>query len=155
MTVAAETVRALDDVIARQSALAQSLLATLEQEREALAALDTESIDAAGTTKLERLGEMETLESERVALLDMHDLDSSAFADIDSEGSLAPAWNQLLQLLKQCRLLNESNGALVASQRRHVQQALTLLSGHALDQNVYGPDGMTLNPGQTTTIATA
>jgi flagellar biosynthesis/type III secretory pathway chaperone len=63
MTSVGKTVPALDDVIARQMAVAQSLFGTLEQERDALAALDTEAIDAVGTDKLARLAEMETLES--------------------------------------------------------------------------------------------
>jgi flagella synthesis protein FlgN len=87
--------------------------------------------------------------------MEMHDLEPSDLATLDAGGTLDPAWQQLLQLLKRCRLINESNGALVASQRRHVQQALTLLSGHALEEDIYGPDGMTLNTGRTTTIATA
>lgn len=155
MTASGETVQVLADVIARQLDAAHSLLATLERERTALTALDAEAIDAAGTAKLAQLREIEALESDRTTLLEMYDVEPESFTGLDGSGDLATAWQRLLQLLKRCRLLNESNGALVALQRRQVQQALTLLSGAAPEAEIYGPDGMTLDPGRTTTIATA
>lgn len=150
-----EIARATNDVIARQFEVAQSLLAALEQERTALAALDTEAVDAAGTDKVARLEEMEELESERRALIEVDDFDAATPDDADPDNPLGATWTRLLELLKRCRLLNESNGALVAQQRRHVQQALTLLSGGTAEGDVYGPDGMKPNPGRATTIATA
>jgi flagellar biosynthesis/type III secretory pathway chaperone len=155
MSALAETARAVDEVISGQFDLGRSLLATLEDENGALTSLDSEAIDAAGTKKLEQLRQLEALEHERTMLFDMHDIAANDFIALDGGGVLDGRWRQLLELLSRCRSLNETNGALVASQRRHVERALGLLYGTSTDAGVYDADGFTRGPGRGVSITTA
>ncbi len=51
------------------------------------------------------------------------------------------AWLQLLDLARQAKGLNETNGQLIAIHLRHNQQALAVLMAAADQAMTYGPDG--------------
>lgn len=155
MTAAAQIIEALDPVVALQHEFAQTLLVTLEKERDALISIDSESIETIGKRKLEQLAELEALEIKRQTLAKTHEVVLSDWVTDNPDSTLANQWKELLQLLDRCRFLNESNGALVALQRQHVQQALGFIYGQTQDGGVYDADGMQPNHTRTTTIATA
>jgi flagellar biosynthesis/type III secretory pathway chaperone len=117
--------------------------------------MDSEAIDAAGAAKLKQLGELEALEHDRAALLDMQAINPDDLTGLEAQGDLQSRWQELLKLLARCRSLNETNGALAASQRRHVEKALGLLYGTSAGAGTYNADGMAKSPAPSASIATA
>lgn len=55
------------------------------------------------------------------------------------------AWQQLTDLSRQCRSLNEQNGASIELLTRHTQRSIQILRGRSLLTTTYGPDGCTRN----------
>ena len=57
-------------------------------------------------------------------------------------------WEDLLDLARSAKRLNEQNGALINLNLQHNQQALAVLRGAANQTlDLYGPDGQTYSPG--------
>ena len=52
-------------------------------------------------------------------------------------------WQQILSVSKQCRLLNEKNGASINLLAQHTQRALHILKGKSQQVTTYGSDGST------------
>ncbi len=52
-------------------------------------------------------------------------------------------WKKIISLSKQCRLLNEKNGASINLLAQHTQRALHILKGKSQQATTYGPDGST------------
>lgn len=52
-----------------------------------------------------------------------------------------PLWARLIQLAEQAERMNRTNGELIQVKLRLNQQALSILTGAAIQGNVYGPDG--------------
>ncbi|MCF6252938.1 MAG: flagellar protein FlgN [Methylococcaceae bacterium] len=52
-------------------------------------------------------------------------------------------WTKIISLSKQCRLLNEKNGASINLLAQHTQRALHILKGKSQQATTYGPDGST------------
>lgn len=61
--------------------------------------------------------------------------------DPDGRHGLAKSWVMLLDLAKEAQHLNQLNGAMIAVQLKHNQQALTILQEAAKQNTLYGPDG--------------
>lgn len=136
-------------LLSREIELARQLLNALEQEHDALEQHSASAIQAALELKTERLAQFERSETERRRALSSLDIADNRgaidayFADQAKEmPALAQLWTELLDLAEACRRQNQSNGALVDTQRRHVQRALDILRGEP-DATTYGPDGDT------------
>jgi len=54
-------------------------------------------------------------------------------------------WKEILSTSKQCRELNERNGASINLLAQHTQRALQILKGKSQQATTYGPDGSTYN----------
>ncbi len=54
-------------------------------------------------------------------------------------------WNQIIDLSKQCKLLNEKNGASINLLAQHTQRTLQVIKGKSTLATTYGPDGSTHN----------
>lgn len=114
-----------------QQAVTQ-LLHTLETEREALVANDSEALNQAGTRKQALMQQLEQLDAERRQLAHEHPAGATR---------LQPAWTQILQSLRQCQQLNLRNGSTVGQRLNQVREALSILTGHAGENGLYGPGG--------------
>ena len=52
-------------------------------------------------------------------------------------------WKEIISISKQCRLLNEKNGASINLLAQHTQRSLHILKGKSQQATTYGPDGST------------
>lgn len=104
------------------TALAAALgrvLGALELERASLTARDAEGLSRACEAKTEALAEAARL----------------------AAAGLAGETDELRELARRCRDLNEANGILIRGQRRQVDGALRILLGAGAGTELYGRDG--------------
>ena len=52
-------------------------------------------------------------------------------------------WKEIISISKQCRILNEKNGASINLLAQHTQRSLQILKGKSQQATTYGPDGST------------
>ena len=110
-----------------------ALHANLIDERMALDQADTSALEIVGRAKGKLIDHIEKLDVERRQLSNASGIDSLA----------DPRWSMTMDLLVECRRLNEINGRIVAQRMSHVRQALALLAGDAPGGSTYGPQGTT------------
>ncbi len=68
--------------------------------------------------------------------------------DPQGRSGVARAWQELLDMARSAKGLNEQNGGLINLHLQHNQQALAVLRGAATQTtNLYGPDGHAYSPG--------
>lgn len=130
---------------AEQSVIA--LVATLTDERQALAERDLAAIGRAADEKRNLIGNIESLESQRATLCaaagfsgnpaDMPQMLSWCDADL----ALANRWQRILDSGAACDQSNRANGAIIRVRRQQVADGLTVLRGHNPDTHTYGPGG--------------
>ena len=123
----------LAGLLDEQIQLAHAMLATLEDEHQALRLGDTESLNAVGARKAELVVELEQLEQERELMLQVDGQ--------PQDPATTQSWQNLLNLMAECRERNEHNGSLVRWRREHVAQALRVLRGEQLE--LYDASGLT------------
>lgn len=152
MTDARDRQPELLGLLEQQIATTTTLLGLLKTERETLNTRDIEALSRNGDMKHRCLAELDALDADRRQLSELIGLpaDRIGFDDflntLDERDPLRIRWQRLVGLLEQCRELNEANGRLVALQRYHVQQALTVLRGADPAAMLYGPDGSPASP---------
>ena len=56
-------------------------------------------------------------------------------------------WQKIVSMTKQCRFINEKNGASINILAQHTQRSLNILKGASQQTTTYGPDGSTYNEG--------
>lgn len=54
-------------------------------------------------------------------------------------------WDEIISISRQCRLLNEKNGASISLLAQNTQNSLQILKGKPYHPTIYGPDGATQN----------
>lgn len=146
----------LNRAVAEQGSAAALLLEALESERQALAGRDSQAVADAAGRKQTALASIESLERERrrltqalgygVSAEDMTQLIARItveFPNARAVAELSAAWSSLGRTLRRCRDINATNGRVVASLQRRVQQALNLLRGGRGEVATYGRTGST------------
>ncbi len=123
---------ALASVLGDMQHAADGLLTALEVERAALDAANTEALDQAGTQKQALMQQLEQLDAERRLLCREQPARHTA---------LEPEWARVRQSLRHCHTLNLRNGSIVHQRLTQVRQALTILTGHAGETELYGRSG--------------
>lgn len=107
---------------------------------------------------LERLGQHEQA---RFFLLESNGLNNGPdgmdeyINRCNDDGRLTDLWQQLLSIAVDCRDHNRKNHQLVELLGVHTRNALCILRGETMEQNVYGPDGDTSDPHANRSIAIA
>lgn len=143
-------------LIEREAAGAMRLVEALLREKSALAANDSDGLNAATTEKTALLGQLELLERDRRKLLqrvsfgathaDMQLFMARLALNVETNSLsriLLQNWQQLTATMQQCRDLNLANGRVVAAMQTRVQQALNLLRGGQGTVATYGRTGST------------
>lgn len=128
---------------------ATSLLALLEQERQALIKSDFVTINEMNTQKQPFIVELERLGRNRDALLKMAGFPAGkqgmdAFVDNQdaaTQSRLTDTLNHLKQAAKVCRSNNQINGGIVNVNRQFLVRALNILRGREAEASAYGPGG--------------
>jgi flagellar biosynthesis/type III secretory pathway chaperone len=118
-------------VLHEQIRCAAQMLRTLGRENQALVDGNVEELNAAGGDKARLVEELEALEVERRQLTDA----------IEAELAPQPSWDQLLQLISECKEQNQRNGVLLKARSEQVRTALKLLRGS--EPNCYDATGLT------------
>lgn len=129
----------------------RSLVTLLETEQQALIEGHTEQLLELSEKKTQAVQELSKLANARKNELLTHD------AAIQANGIIAwlksyapnslPAWQDIQKLAEQMQYLNRTNGTLIQTKLRHVQQALSVLlntTNHV--HGLYGADGQSHIP---------
>lgn len=138
-----------------------TLLATLEEERDALARRDRSAIEAAAERKQAQSQELDTLGrhiGQALQALGIHRQGAGAVErGLEARGlaGLAPAWQDFRVRVNRCHDLNLANGRAIAISERAAQRLLDLLRGTDSRTRLYGPRGHHQGAGQSGYIAKA
>ena len=128
----------LEDLLDREIAAARLLSSTLAAERSALTGDAPDAVLQQAAEKVQLLGTIERLESER------RELATDAMAGDAGHGiaaELGERWRALLELMAGCRSANEVNGYIIRVRQNQVRQLMDIVRGTA--PVVYGPQGKT------------
>ncbi len=136
----------LEGLLTEQAICAQHLLATLKEEREALASRNAEALKEATDHKNLFVHELEKLESVRVKLHRLgQQKQQGSFDDLlhwcDPEQQLEQQWANLLTTVEDCKKANETNGAMLKNQAHQVDTALSILCGVSQNETLYDANG--------------
>ncbi|WJW74619.1 flagellar protein FlgN [Thiohalobacter sp. IOR34] len=111
---------------------AREMLGLLDEEQAALKARDHATMERLVQTKLDRFRQWEEVERARVALTREagYGEDTAALiAALPADSPLHVRWEALLELLGKCQQRNRSNGLHIELNRRHLEDALSILRG--------------------------
>jgi flagellar biosynthesis/type III secretory pathway chaperone len=129
----------LEDLLEREIAAARLLSSTLAAERSALTGDAPDAVLQQAAEKVQLLGTIERLESERRALATD---DMAGDADHGIAAGLGERWRALLELMAGCRSANEVNGYIIRVRQNQVRQLMDIVRGTA-PVVFYGPQGKT------------
>ncbi|RAO77207.1 flagella synthesis protein FlgN [Dyella jiangningensis] len=128
----AELDHALTAAVEEMRLAVEQLADALHEERTALETANVDALNHAGAAKHSLMLKLEQLDGERVQL-------SQGAPEAARE--LAPVWQQILQSLRACQMLNQRNGQLVGLRLQQVRKALAVLTGNDAEASVYGRAG--------------
>jgi len=128
----AELDHALTAAVEEMRLAVEQLADALHDERTSLETADVDGLNRAGAAKHSLMLKLEQLDGERVQL-------SQGAPEAARE--LAPTWQQILQSLRACQMLNQRNGQLVGVRLQQVRKALAVLTGNDAEASVYGRAG--------------
>ncbi|MEM7764366.1 MAG: flagellar protein FlgN [Pseudomonadota bacterium] len=136
------------------------LLTALLDERSAVQSNDVTALNGAVSRKKIHLADLEGHEQHRVALLsackyksDLDSMQQFVRSNDDSRATLQTLWSTTLKRLGECRDANNTNGAVIAAQRKLHTDAISILRQQEQDPETYGPGGKTETTGQYRALA--
>lgn len=142
----------LDTLLGAQLDAGRGLQAALAAEYAALAQRDAEALARAAADKARAIENLENVERSRRTLCMRIGAgpghpELAAWLESFSDGSelarrLREHASELATLMRECRSANDTNGIVVATLHRRVQQALGLLRGGSPQAGTYGPAGL-------------
>lgn len=154
------SVAALAAAVHSERVSVQALVEVLAQERELLAAGETDRLADTTSRKRELLLHIAHLGEHRNRLLekcgastDRRGMENLLAANPGADEARAE-WRSLLEITQQAHRLNQQNGAFIETGMRANQQALSVLVS-AASAGTYGPGGRTLNPLSSRSLASA
>jgi flagella synthesis protein FlgN len=139
------------DTLTQEIDTASRLLEVLAQEQSCLAEADAESVGRLTGEKARLVAAMAELAHRRHRALA-----AAGFAADETgmqrwaQGPASPAakqgWARLLDLAREARELNRTNGLLINQQLARTQTALNVLQGDRQGGKLYGPNGQATGP---------
>lgn len=133
----------LGNTLEQLIAASRQLLDVLEREAVVLAQRDVQSLVDLLRQKQHQVEQVETLEQQRQQRCAQLGLSTQKL----SEG-LTPAWQQVLDLARQCQQKNRDNHALLITNQRYVDEALRILAANGEDISpAYTASGIDSKPG--------
>lgn len=132
---------------------AEALLELLAGERDALATNNGDAIEQLALQKRTLAEQLETsagrrsshlLEHTGIAAVDMHDFIENN-PSTENAPQLKALWEQLVDLLNQCRDKNRLNGSILDMSQRAIKQTIAVLQGHGHANELYGRAGKTVS----------
>ncbi len=139
----------LADYLEKGLERAQHLLSLLQDERNVLSKNDSSALENITNSK-EELAEAIQISTRQCRQY----LQQAGFGDNSQSLSeyikmcsepfatkFEPMWHNLQSILKQCQEENRINGKLINSSQRRIKQALSILQGQPVDEDLYGSGG--------------
>jgi flagellar biosynthesis/type III secretory pathway chaperone len=139
----------LEDLLNREIEVARLLSDTLTAERSALTGDAPEAVKQKAAEKIQLLGTIERLESERRALCTATGLsvptDSANANGSGIAATVAERWRSLMELVAGCRTANEVNGYIINVRQNQIRQLMNIVRGGAPSSApvTYSPQGKT------------
>lgn len=145
------------------SSYLQQLLIALQNENKALSENDLKSVQSISEEKIILMEHLEDLEKERRTLLEHAGLDitSTGIADFfqNSKSPRAPLlkamWQEISNLSKQCEKQNNINGIIIETNKRHTENALSILQGKQQSTELYSNKGESIKASHNQTLLRA
>jgi flagella synthesis protein FlgN len=139
----------LGEIFSRETEQTRILLDTLVKERESIhkSSRDTAAIEKYAGDKQQLIDKLALLDKDKNRLLAQCNFENSragiegCIQWCDSGTRLMQQWQQLLQLLTECRNANTTNGIIIESTQRSVRHALSILYGQPQQNNAYTATG--------------
>ena len=133
----------------REVEVTGALLALLRQEQTRLT-----EVDIAGVTDLLNEKALLVANATDLAVARHHALAAAGFeaseagmqawiATLDKQSKAVQCWMRLLDLAREAKEINRTNGLLISQQLARNDAALSVLHGTTQTSNVYGPNGQT------------
>jgi len=141
----------------------QQLLVALDNEHKALVDKNIDSIQTISEEKIVLMEHLEDLNKERRNLLDNAGLDitSTGVGDFlqNSNSPRAPQmkalWDEISNISKQCDKQNNINGIIIESNKRHTENALSILQGKSQNTELYSNKGESIKSSHQQTLIRA
>lgn len=142
----------LQEAIVAEARVVEEFLAALQEEEKALVRADAALLPGITERKnqaIERLNAMSNLRNAYLKALG-HAPDKEGMQawlkqlpQTSNADQTVKTWHELLDVARQCREINSSNGHLINMHLIRTQQAMTALSHKRTPTLVYGPKGQT------------
>ena len=143
-----------EKLLAKGEELSRRLLDLLSQEEQILRQRSpAEELTLVAEGKKETILRMEEFSKQLAKLLSTENLtlhrdDMATYLNIASAAGLPTSvahdrWCEIIEVGKQCRDMNERNGAAIALLARYNHRMLAILRGQSQTATTYGPDGAT------------
>ncbi len=141
----------------------EQLFHALENEYRALSENDIQAIESIAQEKIILMEQLEDLNKERRALLEAAglDLDANGIDDflnsstITDKPKLKTLWNDISNLSKQCEKQNNINGIIIENNKRHTENALSVLQGKQQTAELYSNKGQSIKMAKKQTLIRA
>ena len=130
-----QNTQAFIDVLNHAISASETLRDLLNQEMQLLASREFDNLSTVLTNKVNIIDQLEDLENQRSKILIAQgysaDVDGtkSFLADNESNQDLTNSWKKLMDLVKECQIINQSNGMVVSKNQAQIQQAMQIISG--------------------------
>lgn len=123
-----------------------ALLLLLKQEQECLINADVDALTGIAQEKAQAVARMNEFAHRRHLALGAAGFEASetgmqAWLKTSAATDSGKTWNDLLELARQAKELNRTNGMLIGQHMARAQKALTVLQGNPKDDSMYGPNG--------------
>lgn len=131
----------------------RQLMQLLQDERESISSNDGNALEKIATSKATLAQTIQT----STKIFNQHLQQTGFSADKDGladylencdtthASNFKDTWKELQALLKKCQDENRINGKLLGSSQRRIKQALSILQGQAIDEDLYDRGGETVN----------
>lgn len=150
----------LADLVAQELGLLQNFVSLLRQEESLLTRREAGRLTQLAEEKSALVARLGALASAREDDLANRNLPSGRqgmdlWVASPEGASSRRRWEQLLVLGAEAKMLNETNGKLIALQLEHNQQALNAIMAAADKAATYGPDGQQKSAGSGRSLGSA
>lgn len=141
----------------------QQLLLALKNEHKALSENNIETIQVIAAEKILLMEHLEDLNNERRTLLELAGLDITATGIGDflqnTSSPRAPLmktlWDEISKLSSECDKQNNINGIIIESNKRHTENALSILQGKQQNTELYSKNGQSIKASHNQTLIRA
>jgi len=126
----------LEQLMHAETQVLKQLTTLLEREHEFITSDDLEALDRAGQEREQCVQQLMRIDSERQSLCRSagYDADKTGLLNLlklcDPQGALVAHWQQSVENIRQCRALNDRNGALINNRMKRVEVMLDTLNGN-------------------------